>query len=377
MDGLLKRPDFDQNLFSENAGKSYTMPAKAYFDPDFYEAEKQEIFWKSWMLVGHLCDLKEVGDYLTADICGQRIFVIRSKSGDLRGFFNVCQHRGHSLLKGSGNKRGVITCPYHAWAYDNAGDLVAAPNCENVHDFEKSDFNLPEVRVDEVAGFVFANLDPEAVPMAEFYPGMENALLGMSAKSPECVRTLNAPFDIEGNWKNACDNVLECYHCPPTHPALCSIMEMDAYTVETHENWSIQYASCRPENTAYDYADTGKQEFLTTVFMWPNLAFLTLPATEGISAFSFTPTGPETTHQDFVYYGPSADLSETETRMMKYFQEVLGPEDLRLIEDVQKGLHSLGYNQGRIMVDKSRSGISEHALHQFQNMVMTAMADHL
>ena len=94
----------------------------------------------------------------------------------MRGFFNVCQHRGHRLVEGSG-KKSRITCPYHAWTYDLDGKLVAAPNSQAVPGFDKSKICVPRVRVEEFLGFVFVNLDDGCDDMDNSYPGVRDAVL--------------------------------------------------------------------------------------------------------------------------------------------------------------------------------------------------------
>ena len=176
MDMKVKRPDTRTDRFSASPDQSYTIAARLYHDPDFYEDEQREIFHRSWMFIGHVSELWDAGDYITAEFAGQRIYVIRTDSGDLKAFFNVCQHRGHSLLTGKGTAKTLIVCPYHAWSYDRDGALIAANNCDHVAGFEKREFDLPAVAVDTFAGFVFVNLDPEALPMAEMYEGAGEAL---------------------------------------------------------------------------------------------------------------------------------------------------------------------------------------------------------
>ena len=376
MDVKVKRPDTRTDRFSASPDQSYTIAARLYHDPDFYADEQREIFHRSWMFVGHVSELSEAGDYVTAEFAGQRVYVIRSDEGDLKAFFNVCQHRGHSLLTGKGNKSGLIVCPYHAWSYSRDGALVAANNCDHVAGFEKREFDLPAVAVDTFAGFVFVNLDPEARPMAEMFEGAEEALAKFRPGAERFIADETVLFDIKGNWKNVGDNLLECYHCAPAHKAFVDLVDMKTYEVETHKYWSIQYGTCRPKNSAYDFEE-GSDERFCTLYLWPGLAFAIFPGIDGLSTFSFVPTAPEVTHQAFTYYRPGETCSETEEKAFAYFRDVLGPEDVDLVENVQRGLHSLGYHQGRIMVDAARSELSEHALHHFQNLVMSEMVDYV
>ena len=373
MDQIYKRPDPSVDMFDADAGRSYTLPAWMYYEPETLREERDAIFLKSWIYVAHISELKEPGKYVTAEIVDQRIYVIRTRAGDLKAFFNVCQHRGHSLLRGKGTARNLLVCPYHSWSYDHDGALKAAPNCEHVKDFDKGSFSLPEVRVEEFAGFVFVNLDPDARPMSEVYPGAEERLLQHCPDAAEYGTAREIVFDIKGNWKNVGDNLLECYHCSTAHKAFVDLVEMPTYTVETYENWSIQWGECRSSNAAYDFDAARAVTSNVTLYLWPTLAFAQFPGTGGIATFSFMPTAPEVTHQVFAYHGAGGTMTDTAERALDYFQDVLGPEDVSLVEDVQKGLHSLGYHQGRFMVDQERSAISEHAVHHFQNLVARSL----
>lgn len=359
--------------FSIDPGQSYTLPADLYTSKDTLQQEHESIFMRSWLYVAHGSELAEPGQYVTAEFLDQRIYVIRTEGGELKAFHNVCQHRGHSLLRGKGTARRLIMCPYHAWSYDHDGTLRAAPNCAHVEGFERQAFNLPQIRIDTLAGFVFVNFDPDARPMAEVYPGASEAVEKFCETPETLTTTQDVVFDIAGNWKNVGDNLLECYHCATAHKAFVDLVEMKTYQVETHDQWSVQWGDCRCENDAYDYDEASGDTQFCTLFLWPTTAIGKFPGTRGLITFTFVPIAPEETHQVFAYHGSEKTLNDSETRAIEYFQDVLGPEDVSLIEDVQKGLHSRGYHQGRIMVDQSRSEVSEHALHHFQALVAKSL----
>ena len=88
--------------------------------------------------------------------------VVRGKDGNIRAFHNVCQHRAHRLLEGSGSVSSAIVCPYHRWTYELTGELRQALHSEEVKDFPKSEICLSAVRAELFCGFVFINLDPDA-----------------------------------------------------------------------------------------------------------------------------------------------------------------------------------------------------------------------
>ena len=96
--------------FTPDPEQSYTVPARYSYAPDVFEREKDAIFYRTWQYVGHASQLAEPGCYLTASIHEQNVFVIRGDDGELRAFYNVCQHRGHELLQGTGVARSIV-CP--------------------------------------------------------------------------------------------------------------------------------------------------------------------------------------------------------------------------------------------------------------------------
>jgi len=375
MDQIYKLPDTNQDRFDEDPELSYTMPARLYWDPQVLDEERRQIFHKSWICVAHRSELTEPGSYVTADILGQRVFAIRGRDHELRAFYNVCQHRGHALLEGRGRAKNVITCPYHAWAYDYDGALKAARLCDDVKEFDKSDFSIPAVRVQEFAGFVYVNLDANAETIEALNHGLEDELRRFCPAIDELKPACEVVFDIKGNWKNVGDNLLECYHCSPSHKAFVDLVDMNTYSVHTFDNWSVQHGSCRPANSAYNFpeGEAGACEPFSTAFMWPALGFTTFPGAAGIATFSFLPLEPELTHQVLTYYSQDGKLNETEQAVIDYFNNVLGPEDVGLVESVQQGLRSYGYHQGRFVIDSKRSHTSEHAVHHFHSLAMKAL----
>ena len=96
-----------EHPFTDDSQASYTIASRYYTDEDIYKQEKAAIFWKSWVYVGHASQLKQAGDYITAQVHGQQVLVMRDEAGEIGAFFNVCPHRGHQLLEGCGSARVI------------------------------------------------------------------------------------------------------------------------------------------------------------------------------------------------------------------------------------------------------------------------------
>lgn len=116
-------PDFvlPEN-FCANPQEAWTIPARFYTDQNAFEHEKENVFAKSWICVAHSSELANANDYVTREIIGESIVLVRGRDKVLRAFYNVCPHRGHQLLSGEGKAKNVITCPYHAWAFKLDGN---------------------------------------------------------------------------------------------------------------------------------------------------------------------------------------------------------------------------------------------------------------
>jgi choline monooxygenase len=136
-------------------------------DPAFYTApgtfidERDRIFAKTWQLLGPVSRLNERGAYTAAEIAGLKVFVVRGRDGALRGFRNVCRHRGARLLPEGNGRCGPIRCPYHNWAYDDEGRLLAAPWFGEDAVFRKEDWPLKPINVREWRGLVFVAIAPD------------------------------------------------------------------------------------------------------------------------------------------------------------------------------------------------------------------------
>ncbi len=356
--------------------ESFTLPSYLYTDPAVYEIEKKRIFYKTWQYVGHKSLFKENGDYVTVQICDQQVFVIRGGDGELRAFYNVCQHRAHELLPaGIGNVKSVIVCPYHAWTFEREGGLRGAPRSHLRPGFDKRDYSLKQVRLEMFLDCAFVNLDPDAVPLREQAADLE---ADVREKVP-FLGELETPREgglgetmIDAGWKVVVDNYVECYHCDHAHPDFADLICMDTYQHDTYGLWARQLgADIRKDNSAYKLGDN--EEFMQSAFwyLWPNTTFNILPGSREMNISSIKPLGLENT--DFGGHTLSASEEFNEERA-EYTANVLVPEDIALCESVQRGLKSKGYSQGPMIVDPERTGRGEHAIHHFHRLVQKALS---
>ncbi len=368
------KADFGRPL-SDDPERSWTLPSSWYTDPAIWEAEKEKIFYRSWIFACHESQIANPGDYATVQVIDQSVAVVRGRDGALRAFYNVCQHRAHELLQGRGNLKAVITCPYHAWAYDLEGKLRTARNCEKVKGFDKGDFTLPQVRVEVLANLVFVNLDPDAAPLAEQAPNLEAQIRANVPHWDEIAFTNSYDFGgrpIEAGWKVVVDNYVECYHCAPAHPAFADMIEMPAYEHTTDGITALQVGpKTHADNSAYKLTDEDRVDRAYFWYLWPTTTINMLPGRGDIMITNVVPQGPGRTafHNDRFAVGGEPEIPERHN----YLMNILGVEDLELCESVQRGLQSKGYDQGRFMVDEARTGEGEHVVHFFHKLVQRAL----
>ncbi len=362
----------ERGAFVREATQSWSLPSRYYHDPAIHAREQQRIFRRSWCYVGHTSELPAAGSYLTDSIAGQPIFVIRDREGAVRAFHNVCRHRAHQLLKGSGRLRGAaITCPYHAWAYGLDGRLRAARLTDAVPGFDKADFTLPALGVSILAGLIFVNLDVEATPLASEAAGFEQTLLDHLPGLADFTVAFRPEFEIAANWKVCVDNFSEGYHIPVAHPELSTLHGGKAKPAIVGERFACYRNSGRSDYGGFPLPEDAP--YLTWT-LWPHHCLLSLPGSEHLILLRITPEGPGHCRERADILAPAGPVPANLETVRKLFAESFNLEDIAIVESVQRGLESPGYDQGRYVVDQQDSWFSESALHRFHRQVLAALA---
>lgn len=369
-------PDLDLPL-TDDAVTSFTLPASWYVDPSVYEREKEAIFYRTWQYVGHKGFFNEPGDYMTARICDQNIFVMMGGDGTLRAFYNVCRHRAHELLsEPHGNVKSVIVCPYHAWTFEREGALRGARFTDARPGFNKADFGLRQIRLEMFCDCVFVNLDDNAASMTDTFAGVEEDIRTrapfIGELAPNGARTdLLGDTVQKAGWKVVVDNFVECYHCQHAHPDFASLYCMEKYLNDCGPYWQRQTAGeIRHKNTAYEVDPDEGYQTSNFWYLWPNTTINILPGTEEVALFAIRPIDATTSS----FEGHLINRGVSNQARRDYTANVLAPEDIALCESVQRGLMSKGYSQGPIIAGDKASGEGEQGIHHFHRLVYQAMA---
>ncbi|MDE0456591.1 MAG: aromatic ring-hydroxylating dioxygenase subunit alpha [Chromatiales bacterium] len=367
----------DVGRFSEDPCRSHTLPGSYYYAPGVFELEKRAIFNRTWQYVCHLSRVAEPGRYCVRDIGDQSVVVLRDRGGELRAFHNVCQHRAHRLVEGTGRLGAAIVCPYHNWSYELSGELRLARHSEEVADFDRGAIRLSRVRAETFCGFVFVNLDPDARPIMEGREGLDREIRELSPAIEDLKLAYEREIPIAANWKNSVENYSECYHCPNRHPVLMQgSLDLDSYRITVHPEYHSHSSRGVGESTVYARSmDTdGDEREFGSWLLWPNFALEVYPGGY-LNVFHHEPAAPERTVQRVEWYFPTEEPTPEQREVIE-FVDVVRDEDVPICESVQRGLHSLGYTQGRLIATADRPHFSEHAVHDFQAKVLKALRAH-
>jgi len=321
------------------------MPRAVYTSPEFLQAELDHIFRKDWICAGRASALAKPGDYLTLEIAGEPIMVLRDKSGQLRAQSNVCRHRMSVLLEGRGNVR-AITCPYHAWTYDLDGSLRGAPAMMHNEAFCKSDIHLPQLRCEDWQGWIMVTLNDDAAPVAEALDEIE-ALIG-HYQMENYVETFRESHRWNTNWKVLAENFMESYHLPVCHAGTIG------HTVD------LAKMTCPEGRAAFNYHWIMKDQSMALTLAHANnkhlqgedraktyllsiYPALMITLTPGYFWYlSLQPDGPE--HVNILYGGGLAPefvddpQSEAHFAALKSLLDEVNEEDKTCTENVYRGI---------------------------------------
>lgn len=341
---------FDPSLPLERA---HTIPNTWYTNPAVFAAERTAVFGANWQCVGRAEQVAAPGQFLTADIAGEPVLVVRGDDGELRGFFNVCRHRAAPLLSEPAGCVGKLRCRYHGWTYDLAGKLKGTPEFDGVCDFEKADNGLVPVGGVAIAGpFVWVHLDPPAAPVTRgFAPFFErSSFAGLTYHS-------SRSYMLNCNWKVYVDNYLDGgYHVNTVHPALAGVIDYQQYRTELFDRCNVQTSPLMPGDGAVGATRTGDAAYW---WLYPN--FMVNLYAGVMDTNLVLPLDADRCRVIFDFYFTSAATSDF-TRDSVAVANTVQDEDVLICEQVQRGLHSRSYTTGRFSVKREAGGYHFHRL---------------
>ena len=352
-----------------------SLPGWLYHDAEFLNAEKRAFLRAAPQVVCHESDIATPGDWRSLDYLGESVIVIRGDDGLARAFANVCRHRGSRLVDGDAGCAKVLTCPYHAWSYSRAGDLVGVPHRAEYPGLDPDQLGLVPVALERWNGFLFVTLDTGAPSVAEMMAPFEAEVAPYRFADLRAIGRVTLRSRAL-NWKTIADNYSDGLHIPIGHPGLTRLFGR-SYRIEARE-WVDRMEGELRDDVSANPSERAYQHFLPEAEhlppshrkkwlyykLFPNVAFDIYP--DQVDFMQFLPvSATETVIREISYALPDAGLADRQRREMKAARYLnwrinrrVNDEDTELIARVQAGMGSPNYIAGPL-------GTSEVCLRSF------------
>jgi Rieske 2Fe-2S family protein len=202
------------NSLVEQCRPGWTLPGRFFSDEAIYQHDLDRIWRQGWLFAGHSCEIPAAGDYFLVNLDCDSVIVIRDDDGGIRALHNVCRHRGSLLCDQPSGHAHRLVCPYHQWTYRANGDLLA---CRGMpEEFDRSQFGLRPVAVEELAGLIYISFAPAPIPFEAARELMEPLARPQGFARARVAKVVD--YLVHANWKLVWENNRECYHCNLNHP---------------------------------------------------------------------------------------------------------------------------------------------------------------
>jgi choline monooxygenase len=337
-----------------------TPPCAWYIDPRILDLEQRTVFSQSWQFAGRVDQLAGPGQYVTHEIAGAPIAIVRGNDGALRGFHNVCRHHAAAVLTQPQGQVPHLRCPYHGWTYDLEGQLVLTPEFGGVANFDRSTHGLAPVQLATWQGWVFVKLAGGEPALEEF---LAKDLVGrFESLNLGRLRWLEQRrYALHCNWKVFIDNYLDGgYHVPHIHGGLNSVLDYNSYTIETGEQFCLQSSLMEPLKGEATMASVRKGRRAYYYWIYPN--FMINVYEDVMDTNLVIPRAVDQTDVIFDYYFADVSNRARENNLASIaVSEQIQAEDAAICESVQRGLSSRRYSTGRLSV---RREAGEHLFHR-------------
>ena len=207
------------------------LPAGRYTDPRYYALEKQYIWRKAWLFVGHIDQVPEPGSFMLWDNTGEPLVVVHDDDGNINTFYNTCRHRGAPVVTEPEGKKIRLTCIYHGWTYDLKGNLINVRDPEDFRDLDLNCRGLNRVRTEMFGNLIFINFDDNAPTLLEWLGPVADEIAEFQFENSRLVG--HKSVDLQCNWKIAMEANTEVYHVRGIHPATVAPMLDDRRNVNS------------------------------------------------------------------------------------------------------------------------------------------------
>jgi choline monooxygenase len=339
--------------------QAYTIPAAWYVDERITELERHSVFSRTWQLVARADQLVASGQFVTAELAGEPLVIVRGSDQQLRGFYNVCRHHAAAVVTEAQGTANTFRCPYHGWSYGLDGSLKGAPEFEGVCGFDRFQNGLVPVRVETWQQFVFVNLDPQAESLTDFLGSLGSRVGPLNIGRLRFFE--RRTYSLRCNWKVFVDNYLDGgYHVPHLHKGLNSVLDYKQYTIDNQDRYCLQSSPMVASSEDAQTSETRTGERAWYFWQYPN--FMMNIYRGYMDTNRVLPDGVDrcTVIFDF-YFDEVSDSAEQHNRESVAVGERVNDEDVGICEAVQRGLRSRAYGAGRLSV---RREAGEHLFHR-------------
>jgi choline monooxygenase len=341
--------------------RARTIPATWYTDIRLAALENSAIFARTWQMAGRAGQIIRPGDFITTEIAGEPIVVVRGADSALRAFYNVCRHHAAAVVTEAAGNALNFRCPYHGWTYGIDGALKGTPDFDGVCDFDRAQNGLLPARVDIWENFVFVNLDSGAASLNSFFGRLVERVKPLNLTKLHFVE--RRTYDLNCNWKVYVDNYLDGgYHVPHLHRGLNSVLDYSNYTIENEDRYSLQSSPVKTSNPGADADASATRQGDRAYYFWQYPNFM-LNWYEGyLDTNLVLPLSVDRCRVIFDFYFAEVDATAADyNRQSISVSHRVQEEDVGICEAVQRGLHSRAYNAGRLSV---RREAGEHLFHR-------------
>jgi p-cumate 2,3-dioxygenase subunit alpha len=212
---------FENLIVDSPADRLFRVNRRVFTDPSILEAERHGVFDRSWIYAGHESEIPQPGDFRARDVAGRPVILARGSDGKVRVLLNTCTHRGTLVCREAAGNTKTFQCPYHAWTFNNQGDLIGIPREEAYSGaFDRRDLALATApRMESYRGFIFISFHPQADDLVDYLAGARaylDLVCDQSEVGMEIVSGTQS-YCMRANWKLLVENSIDGYHAPITH----------------------------------------------------------------------------------------------------------------------------------------------------------------
>lgn len=341
-----------------------TLPSSIYNDSHIYELIKEQIFARSWQLVGHIDDIhqtEQVHPFTLLEGClDEPLLLTRDPSEKIHCLSNVCTHRGMIVCEQPGSE-SFLRCRYHGRRFALDGKFTSMPEFEKTKNFPSDSDHLPHVKLEQWGPFLFANLNP-AISFDEWINPVRERMSWLNLDKFKFDASRSREYTVEANWALYCENYLEGFHIPFVHASLNEVLDFGSYRTELFNYSNLQLGLVQGKDDCFDLPDSsafhGDEVAAFYYWLFPNLMLNFYPW--GLSINVVKPLGVDRTRVSFYSY--VLDAAKLEKGAGTGLDRV-EQEDEEIVELVQKGVRSRLYDRGRY------SPTREQGTHHFHGLL--------